>query len=92
MDSALKCIILYFIVISLVSVIAMISDKLRAKSKKSRVPEIVLFLLVLLGGSFAVYISMSVFNHKTKKPAFVFIIPIIFFLQCLALHFSGFLG
>lgn len=84
MDFVEKALIIYLIFISLVSFITVGADKSRAKRKKRRVPEKTFFLLSFLGGSAAVYLGMSFFNHKTQKNSFVFLIPLIFAVQCAA--------
>lgn len=50
-------------------------DKLMAKKKKYRIPEfILLFVAVFLGGVGAMF-GMVVFNHKTSKALFRFLVP-----------------
>jgi uncharacterized membrane protein YsdA (DUF1294 family) len=45
-------------------------DKAIAGGQRTRVPENVLHLLALLGGSPAAFLSQSLFRHKTVKPSF----------------------
>ena len=81
---------IYFGVISIISSVMIVFDKRRAVNKKTRVRESTLFLLALLGGSGFMYLSMCLFNHKTQKNKFVFLIPIIFILQFIIIyHFSN---
>ncbi len=56
-------------------------DKLKAKNKGFRVPEIVLILLSLFFGGVGAILGMVVFNHKTSKPAFRIIVPLSFALN-----------
>jgi uncharacterized membrane protein YsdA (DUF1294 family) len=42
-------------------------DKWRAKVGSNRVPELVLHLLALAGGSLGAYLGMRTFRHKTLK-------------------------
>ena len=59
----------------------MLMDKLRAKKKRWRVPEAVLFTLALLGGSLGIWAGMYLVRHKTRHLKFVLGIPLILILQ-----------
>lgn len=56
-------------------------DKKRAKRKERRIPERVLIMLAIAGGSLGAYIGMGVFHHKTRKPRFSVGIPLILLVQ-----------
>jgi uncharacterized membrane protein YsdA (DUF1294 family) len=45
-------------------------DKARARAGGSRVPERILHLLALAGGSFGAWVGMALFRHKTLKGRF----------------------
>ncbi len=45
-------------------------DKVRARRASQRVPEAVLHLLALVGGSVGAYLGMQLFRHKTLKGRF----------------------
>lgn len=64
-------------------------DKLKAVKDKWRVPEKVLFLLALLGGSLGALIGMYSFRHKTKKIAFKIGIPVILIAQIIFIYFMN---
>ncbi|MBO5747310.1 MAG: DUF1294 domain-containing protein [Clostridia bacterium] len=72
----------YMVLISIISVVLVIVDKLKAKNSRWRISEATLFLFAVLGGSAAMYFTMCLVRHKTQKNRFVFGIPLIFFLQC----------
>ncbi|MBR6408045.1 MAG: DUF1294 domain-containing protein [Clostridia bacterium] len=74
-------------IISIISVVVTVSDKLRAKKHKRRVPENTLLLLSVLGGSAAMLITMLTIRHKTKKLKFMAGIPAIMILQGLLIYF-----
>ena len=75
-------ILLYLSIISFVSVIVTIYDKLRAKNGGWRVPEKTLLLLSFLGGSVVMLFTMNLIRHKTKKAKFMVGIPSIIVVQC----------
>ena len=78
--------LVYLAIVSFVSIILTVTDKIRAKKRKYRIPEAVLFLFSILGGSAAMYLAMCLIRHKTQKNGFVFGIPLIFFLQCFCVY------
>ena len=80
--------LIYFLVISAVSVVVTILDKIAAQRRALRVPEIVLLLLAAAGGSVAMFITMLIIRHKTLHPKFMIGIPVIFVLQIAALLFA----
>ncbi len=82
-------ILTYFALISLMTAVVTAADKLSAKRNKRRVPEKVLFLLAILGGSFSEYLTMRIIRHKTLHKRFMIGLPVIMFLQ-LALVFMLF--
>lgn len=64
-------------------------DKLKAVKNRWRVPEKILFLLALLGGSLGAIIGMYSFRHKTKKIAFRIGIPAILIVQIIFIYFMN---
>lgn len=58
-------------------------DKLKAKNKAWRVPEINFFIIALFGGALGVFLGMQTFRHKTRHFSFVFGIPVLFVLNIL---------
>ena len=72
----------YLAVISLVSVIVTVSDKLYAKRPgHRRVPESTLLLYAAFGGSAAMLLTMLLIRHKTKHIKFMLGIPLILVFQ-----------
>ena len=73
----------WLVVISLVSIVVCFYDKAISKKGKVelRIPEKVLFLTFpILGGSFAMFVTMLLIRHKTKHWQMK-VIPVIFGLQ-----------
>lgn len=71
----------YLAVVSLLSVIAAVADKIKARRGERRVPENTLMLLAALGGSAAMLVTMLLIRHKTRHIQFMLGIPIIMILQ-----------
>ena len=76
----------YFFIISAISAIVTVADKIKAKVGAWRVRERTLFLLSALGGSVAMYITMRVIRHKTQHRSFMIGIPMIMIAQLLILY------
>ena len=73
----------WLIAVSVISIILCIYDKIASKSGRVelRIPEKILMLFSILGGSLAMYITMQIFHHKTKHWQFMIGIPIIMVIQ-----------
>ena len=56
-------------------------DKAKAKQGAWRIPEKILFLSALIGGSIGAIAGMFVFRHKTKHLSFVLGLPAILLLH-----------
>ena len=78
---------LYFMIINLVGFVMMCVDKQLAIHHKNRVPERVLFLIAIIGGSFGSILGMYAFRHKTKHLSFVIGMPVILLAQIIVLYF-----
>ncbi len=88
-----KIFVAYIAIISLISVIICIYDKVISKKNKVqlRIPESVLLILSALGGSVAMLLTMLVIRHKTKHIKFMLGIPIIIVLQAALIAAIAFL-
>ena len=78
---------LYFavfaVLVSAVSVVLTVYDKLAAKTKKWRIPESMLMTFAFFGGATAMYIMMQLIRHKTKHKKFMIGLPVF-----IALHLA----
>lgn len=61
-------------------------DKRQARTGGLRIPEVVLHLVALLGGSPAALVGQELFRHKTRKLAFRLVLLGIFLLQAGAIY------
>ena len=87
-DHPEKFIIGWLIVVSAVSVLACVYDKVISKQNavELRVPEKTLMLLSLFGGSVAMFITMLLVRHKTKHVKFMLGIPLIIALHAAVVY------
>ena len=78
-----KIILIYIAIISFISMVLCIYDKIISKKNRVelRVPEKTLIILSLLGGSVAMYLTMQIIHHKTKHAKFMIGIPLIMVLH-----------
>lgn len=84
MPPYVSVLLIYFAVISLVSLVVTCHDKRAARRHRRRVPERTLLLLAALGGSVVMYITMHLIRHKTQKAKFMVGIPAILIGELLA--------
>ncbi len=86
----LKLLLIYFGVISVLTVLITVYDKLASKAGKWRVPEATLLLTGLFGGAFAEFITMQIIRHKTMHRKFMILLPleIILHIALLTVAFS----
>ena len=73
--------ILYLVLINLTAFLLMGADKSRARRGLWRIPEKVLFLSAVLGGSAGAISGMFFFRHKTRHLRFRIGLPAILLLQ-----------
>lgn len=77
--------LVYLAAMSIITFITWGVDKSRARAGRWRVPERVLFGLVLIGGAFGALAGMLLFRHKTRKPLFWLVVGAACILQALLL-------
>jgi uncharacterized membrane protein YsdA (DUF1294 family) len=81
MENILKIAVIYLLIMNVVGVAVMGADKSKAVHHAWRIPEKVLFLVSLLGGSAGTWAGMYIFRHKTKHWYFVVGMPAILVIQ-----------
>ena len=77
---------IYFIVINIGTFLVMLEDKKSAINQRFRIPEKVLFLLTILGGSLGNVAAMRFIRHKSNKNSFKITIALIVMLQISLLY------
>ena len=85
--SGLAAYLVWLLVVSLATFVLYGVDKAQAKRDGLRVPENLLHLMALLGGFPGGFAGRAAFHHKTRKPAFTWVLWI-----SLAIHLVVVLG
>ena len=80
----MKLLLIYLILINAAAFLLMLIDKQKAIHHRWRIPEKVLFLSAILGGSVGSILGMKIFHHKTLHPQFTVGMPVILALQICA--------
>ena len=82
----MKFLYIYLIIINIIAVIVTIHDKRAAVKGTWRVKENTLLLISALGGSPAMYLTMLLIRHKTRKPKFMVGIPLILIVELIIIY------
>ena len=77
----MKPLLIYLFLVNALGLVFMLSDKVKAKKNKWRIPEATLMGLAIVGGSLGVMIGMRLFHHKTLHPKFAIGVPLILTMQ-----------
>lgn len=73
----------YLLIVNALGILFMHMDKKRARTNRLRLPEVLLLGTAVIGGSIGIFLGMLLFHHKTKKPLFLILVPILPALQLL---------
>lgn len=83
--------IIYFALVSLISVFLVIYDKIASKKfKRKRIRENILLFFAFIGGAFFMYIFMKLIHHKTRHKKFMIGLPIFILLHVFLVFFIKF--
>ena len=77
----MKPLLIYLFLVNALGLVFMLSDKVKAKKNKWRIPEATLMGLAIVGGSLGVMIGMRLFRHKTLHAKFAIGVPVILTMQ-----------
>ena len=77
--------LIYLLIVNAAAFILMLTDKWKAKKNMWRIPEKILFLAAILGGSIGSLLGMYLLRHKTKHFSFIMGMPLILAIQVLAI-------
>lgn len=71
----------FFVLVSLLAIILVFTDKKLAIKGGRRIPEKTLFIVAVLGGAIAEFFMMMQVRHKTFHKRFMLGLPLIFMVQ-----------
>ncbi len=80
-------ILIYIIIINIITFTLFGMDKSRAVQHRRRIRESTLLGLSFFGGGSGGLLAMYIFRHKTRKPYFVYGLPLMVLVQILAIYF-----
>ena len=81
MQIATKWAVAWLMAACIMAVAVTVWDKRRARRQAWRVPERTLWLVSLLGGSVATYLTMRIIRHKTLHRQFMWGLPLLIVAQ-----------
>lgn len=81
METLIKFILIYLLVINITTFFTYGLDKWKAKKSKWRIPEATLLWLAVAGGSVGALLGIKVWHHKTLHKKFIYGVPAIFIAQ-----------
>ncbi len=70
-----------FLAANVLAFIVFAIDKLLARMARRRIPEVVLLLFAFFGGATGAFLSMILCHHKTRKPLFYILVPLMMVAQ-----------
>ena len=77
MDIIFYILLGYMVIISLVGLVMMAVDKIKATQNAWRISEACLLTIAVAGGGAGIWLGMQLFRHKTKHPKFYIGIPVL---------------
>ncbi len=72
-----RLLLIYILSVNVIGFMLMGIDKFRAVRGLPRIPETVLFLVAIIGGSLGTTLGMCIFRHKTRHWYFRLFMPAI---------------
>ncbi len=83
MDYGIYIILIYAAAIMIISIVATVLDKIKAKNNKRRIKESTLLWMGFIGGAGIMYLTMKIIRHKTRKKKFMITLPLFLVLHIL---------
>lgn len=77
----MKPLFVYLLIFNALGFVLMLADKRRARRKRYRIPEAILFCVACFGGSVGTLCGVYAAHHKTRHPSFTIGIPVIIAVQ-----------
>lgn len=76
-----KIFFVYVFIVSIVTVVLTVYDKIAAKKRQFRISEATLMLCGVFGGAAAELLTMLIIRHKTRHIKFMLGLPLIILVQ-----------
>ena len=76
-----------YVLVNIVTAVLFAVDKYKAKFGGRRISEKTLILFSFLFGALGGIFGMVLFNHKTRKPKFFVLLPLLLIIQIILLSF-----
>ncbi len=76
-----KILLVYLFIISVITVVLTVYDKIAARKRKYRISEATLILCGIFGGAVAELVTMFLIRHKTRHIKFMLGLPLIITAQ-----------
>lgn len=83
--------LVYFLIVSIISIILTVYDKYASKCKCRRIRERTLIFLALAFGSLSMYITMIFIRHKTRHLKFMIGLPVFIILNALVIYVASYM-
>lgn len=80
----------YLIVMNVLAFLLFYTDKRKAQKDKWRIKESTLLIVAALGGSYGALVAMYLFHHKTRKPKFYILVPLMTGVHVFLIHYIRF--
>lgn len=81
-SAGLSFLVAYGVAINVTALLLCGYDKsISSDKEKIRVPENMLLIIALIGGSAGILVGMMKFRHKTSKPSFQLLLAVVLFVQ-----------
>ena len=80
----MKYIVTYIVIVNIAAFCLFGIDKSAAIKQKQRIPNRVLLLSAVIGGSLGALAGMYMFRHKTKKWYYTVTVPVLLIIQITA--------
>lgn len=81
-------ILFVMLVMSIITFWIFYLDRRRARHRKGRVPDLVLILFALCGGSLGAMLSMAILKAKRRNPQYLIGMPLIFIVETTMIFLS----
>lgn len=84
----MNLLLIFYIIINVITFIAFVVDKWKAKANAWRIPEAQLLGLCFVGGALGGFAAMQLVRHKTRHVKFMIGVPVMLILQLILIYYS----